>query len=234
VPVTGFTDLALAYVPGTLGIYQVLIPATFNPAIGTDYALVVNFAAPGYQNMTWTIAAQVIAATVQRILTCLLVPVSQFRRDFPEFADATKFPESTILYWMAVASLLLNAQRWCDALYLATELYVAHNIVFEAQAQQTSLKGGFPGLSKGAISAESAGQVSINFDTTMTLEKDAGNYNYTVYGQRLWRLIQLFGAGPVQIGPGYGGPGIIVGANYGGGNAWIGPDPSPGEGTFGS
>lgn len=37
---------------------------------------------------------------------------STFRLDFPEFADPAAYPDSGIAYWMNMASLMINPQRW--------------------------------------------------------------------------------------------------------------------------
>lgn len=166
-------------------------------------------------------------------VTPILTP-AQFRTDLPEFSDKNAYQDSTLTYWIAVASFLLNPQRFEDPniLYLAAEMFVAHNMVIEAQAQSTAEVGGWPGISKGAISAESPGAVSVSYDTVSTLEEGAGNFNLTVYGTRFWNLCQMAGAGPVQIGPSGGCAGTVLGASDGG-PAWSGPNCRPGMTTFG-
>src|SRR5208282_2001507 len=92
--------------------------------------------------------------------------------------------------------------------------------------------GGWPGISKGAISSEAAGAVNISYDTQVTMEEDAGHWNNTVYGTRFIRICKMHGAGPVQIGPGLGLAGTVPGYNTNVGRAWSGPNCAPG--IFGS
>jgi len=164
-----------------------------------------------------------------------VVTVAQFREDFPEFANATTYLPSTLNYWLAVASFLLRPERFVDPniLYLATELFAAHNMVLEAQAQSSAQAGGWPGISKGAISAEGAGDVNLSYDVPDTLEEGAGNYNLTTYGTRFYRLLQLAGMGPIQVGPDGCIAGTVPGASDGG-PAYSGPNTRPGITTFGN
>jgi len=233
-PVAGINGINIPYKPNTNGQYQALIPATFNPPLGTGYVLVVTAVTPNYQNMTWEIAAQVVAGTVRTVCVSPLITSGKFRANFPEFADPSVYPDSALQYWVTVACLLLNPSRWCDMLCVATELFVAHNLVLEAKTTQEALAGGWPGISKGMINSEFAGAVTVSYDTAEIAEVDGGNYNETVYGRRFLRLARMFGAGPIQVGPGGCGP---SGGPFFGGvaepNAWVGPWPFPGMSNFG-
>ena len=150
-----------------------------------------------------------------------------FRTDFTEFENTTVFPDSTVNYWFNVAGLMLNPARWMSMLITGLELFVAHNVVLEAYANQTVAVGGLPGLSKGAISGESVDKGSVSYDTASTLELDAGHWNLTVYGTRFIRMAKMFGAGPIQIGIGFN-------PNPLSGGAWPGPDCFPGFTNFGN
>jgi hypothetical protein len=159
--------------------------------------------------------------------TTPVVTPQQFVADYPEFSDSAKYTVSSMNYWLAVATLLLNPNRFdANTLILATELYVAHNLVIEAQAQDTAKAGGWPGITKGVINSESAGAVTVSYDTAPVIEERAGHWNLTVYGLRFIRLAKLFGAGPIQVGPGFGAPGTVPGSDFG--SAWSGPNCKPG------
>ena len=149
--------------------------------------------------------------------TTPVVTATQFRTDYPEFKDANKYPDSSINYWLAVATLLLNTNRWnATILILGTELYVAHNLVLEAEAQDQAKANGWPGLSKGVINSESAGAVTVSYDTEPALEKDAGHWNLTKFGTRFIKLARQAGAGPIYVGSDCSPAGTITGA-------WSGP-----------
>lgn len=157
------------------------------------------------------------------------INAAQFRSDFPEFTDTSLFPDSLITFWLAVATLFLNRCRWSTAYYLGLELYAAHNIAIEGAARQTAQGGGVPGMMRGVINAEGVGQVTISYDTVASAEPDAGNWNLTIYGSRYIRMVRMFGAGPIQVGPGGSLPGTVAGLYNGPGPAWSGPPGRPGK-----
>jgi hypothetical protein len=158
-----------------------------------------------------------------------MINYAQFIVDFPEFANATTFPQSGFNYYQNFASIMLTSVWGQPAptgqpytLYdIGMEMFIAHNLVIEAMNAKTAAVGGLPGLTKGVISSESPGQVSVSYDTTAAIELDAGHWNLTSYGIRFIGLARLLGSAPMQIGP----TGCVP-PNSGPG--WIGPPPFPG------
>ena len=132
----------------------------------------------------------------------MTVTVASFRADFTEFSDVGIYSDSDVQFWLKYALLLLNADRWKSLLDLGTELFIAHNLVLEQQAKAAAANGGAPGISTGMVSAKSVDKVSISYDTNSALEKDAGQWNLTTYGTRYYRMMRMFGAGPIQVGIG--------------------------------
>jgi hypothetical protein len=240
-PVTFFDAVTIEYVPNSNGQYRAIIPASFDPSpLGSNYVLVVDAVTPGYANQHWEVAATVTSGSPQ-IRTLPAATINQFRADYPEFANPATFTDSAIRYWMNVAYLLLNAYRWGRMIGVATELFVAHNLLLEARAQQTALAGGLPGESKGAITNQGAGAVTLGYDAASTLQTGAGHWNQTEYGNRFIRTARMFGAGPIQIGPScIGGFGLFALGGIGGigtfaiPGAWVGPWPLPGMWNFGN
>lgn len=128
--------------------------------------------------------------------------------DFPEFGPNAQgvsiFATSAINYWITVAGYTLsNSARWGDLFYLGAELFVCHNLVVEAWAAQGSPASQqlIPGLAKGAIAAKSAGDVSISYNNAVVMDPAAQHWNLSVFGLRFWKLIQMVGMGPIQVGP---------------------------------
>lgn len=130
----------------------------------------------------------------------------------------TNYPDGLIQFWLNLAYKLLPAARWFDVLDEGAQLFTAHNIVLEYQAQAAAQSGSVPGLATGPVSSKSVDKVSVGYSTGDTAVAGAGDWNYTTYGQRFIRMARLFGAGPIQVGIGYN-PGL------GGGYAWAGPWP---------
>ena len=128
----------------------------------------------------------------------MTVTAQSFRTDFPEFADTTLYPDLEINYYLAEAGLMLNPCRWSTMLDNATELYVAHFMVLRSAALQEAANGAIPGQSRGPIQSERVDKVGASY-TADGFEMDAGQWNLTVYGTRLFRLIRMFGAGGAQV-----------------------------------
>ena len=122
----------------------------------------------------------------------------QFRTDFPEFADTTLYPDPTVNYYIAEAGLMLNPGRWGTMLTNATELYVAHFLTIRGAALQEAATGAVPGQSRGPIQSERVDKVGASY-TADGFEVGAGQWNLSVYGTRLYRLIGIFGAGGGQV-----------------------------------
>lgn len=159
----------------------------------------------------------------------MTITPASFRADLPEFADAVAYPDTAIVYWAALGTMLVSVDRWGPGAVVPTsppstlydfglELFVAHNLALEKPAVETAENGGAPGLSQGPISSKSVAGVSVSYDTSAGLEPDAGHWNLTIYGTRFIRMLRMCGAGPIQItgsAPAYAGAG----------GAWLGPLP---------
>jgi uncharacterized protein DUF4054 len=171
----------------------------------------------------------------------MITPAS-FRLDFTEFGSQSLYPDSGVQFWITMAGLLLRVERWgnpgptsikpapASTIYdIATELFVAHNLALEKNAQDAARRGGTPGWSTGPISAKSVGPVSQSYSVSEGLVQDAGFWNLTTFGTRFYWLMQMFGAGPAQVGVGCNPWGNF----NGGGVPWVGPDPWPGQTSFG-
>lgn len=126
--------------------------------------------------------------------------IAQFRTEFPEFADTTRYPDSQITFYGTLAESLLCENVWTTTWPFAVKLYVAHEITLAAQYVSSSLiPGQSPGAPTGITSNKAVGQVSVGYDTQTTAEKDAGWWNSTAYGRQLYRLARMFGAGGYQL-----------------------------------
>lgn len=135
-----------------------------------------------------------------------LIPVpanaEAFRNDCPAFANAEMFPDESVTFWLNAATIMLNASRWRSSLGMATVLFVEHNLALEAYAQNTANAGGIPGMGMGVVASQAAKSTSLSFDTGLAGQPGAGHWNLTIFGTRLYRLMMMFGAGPIQIGTG--------------------------------
>lgn len=154
----------------------------------------------------------------------MAITPQQFRADFPEFSSTAVYTNSSITFWLGLAYMLLNADRWGGLLDVGAELFAAHNISLEAKNVLEAAGGGIPGANTGPIESKKVDKVEVSYNTGAAMKKDAGHWNLTTYGTRYIYLLDMFGAGPVQVGIG-----SVPLFNT---NAWTGPSVYPGFSSF--
>ncbi|AOZ06705.1 DUF4054 domain-containing protein [Cupriavidus malaysiensis] len=123
----------------------------------------------------------------------------QFRADFPEFSDTTKYPNTLIQMWLTVATSLVNPVRWMELTNLGLALVTAHHLVLAQRDGATADVGGTPGEVKGPTSSKSVDKVSVSYDTGAVALSDAGFWNMTSYGIRFLNFARMIGAGGLQL-----------------------------------
>lgn len=123
----------------------------------------------------------------------MTITAAQFRLDFPEFADDAKYTAAMVEFWLRLAAVRLNAQRWVDLLDFGTELFVAHQLVLATKNLKTA------GVQVAPVSSKSVDKVSVSYDTSGVTLDNAGHWSSTNYGQQFWQLLQMAGAGGVQV-----------------------------------
>ena len=125
--------------------------------------------------------------------------IAQFRTDFPEFADAVRFPNGTITFWSGLGEKLNSQDRFGDMWVQAVELFTAHNLVLAAGNVAASAAGGLPGGTAGAVKSKAVGSVIVSYDTAGSMEINAGHWNQTTYGRQYIHLVRLIGQGCYQL-----------------------------------
>lgn len=121
--------------------------------------------------------------------------INEFRDLFPQFRSSINYPDSIIQYRFNMADLVLNKSRFGDLFYYAVHLYIAHYLVLYDRDNKDHESGSVSGI----ISGTSIDKVSVTYDTTNILNPNARFWNYTRYGQELYQLMMLIGAGGKQI-----------------------------------
>lgn len=117
--------------------------------------------------------------------------IAQFRLNFPLFANTTKYPDSMVTFWSTLAEAQIVVDRWGDVYSQAVELYTAHHLIIAAD--------GNIGKQTGLQNNKAIGDVSVGYDTTSTIELNAGHWNLTTYGRMFIRLARMYGAGCIQL-----------------------------------
>lgn len=124
---------------------------------------------------------------------------SQFRTDFPEFGDASIYPDAQINLWLRAATNFVDPCQWGDMANLAIELFTAHNLSLWLANFKSASVGGTPGGGTGNISQKRVADGSISYDNNPSTEKGAGQWNLTTYGKLYINYAQMFGAGAIQL-----------------------------------
>lgn len=141
----------------------------------------------------------------------MAVTVATFRVDLPEFKNKSFYPDAAVTFWLALAAKSMNQDRWgapaatgdpLELYDLGQEMFAAHRLVIERKAQDDAVNGTPPGMASGPVNNQSVDKVSLGFDVQAALEEGGGYWNLTIYGQRFYRMLQMMGAGPVQVGVG--------------------------------
>lgn len=116
---------------------------------------------------------------------------STFIAVFPEFDDESKYPVAAVEFWIAQALGLYPLNRYGAQTDLVIMLYVAHNLALGVIA---GASGGVAG-SFAPVASKAVGSVSKSMDTSAVTSADAGIWNGTAYGQRLYALLRGFATG---------------------------------------
>lgn len=128
-----------------------------------------------------------------------LPTVSDFRRDFPRFSDATKYPDPVIQFRLNLADTLIDGSAMGDMFPYLAELFVAHYMALYASDTAAGALGGAGGSTSGVVASKSVDKVSVSYDNSSTLNADAGFWNFSRYGAEFWQLLQFLGYGGIQL-----------------------------------
>ncbi|MDD1789095.1 MAG: DUF4054 domain-containing protein [Paraburkholderia tropica] len=125
--------------------------------------------------------------------------IDQFRQTFPEFGDASVFPDAVVQIWLTVAVSLVNPLRWMELTDIGIGLVTAHHLALSLRDQKTAAVGGVPGQVTGPQTSKSVDKVSASQDTAAVTLDGAGFWNSTMYGVRYYTLALSMGAGGLQV-----------------------------------
>lgn len=128
-----------------------------------------------------------------------LPTVNDFRRDFPQFSDDTKYPDAVIEFRLNLADMLIDGSAMGNMFPYLAELFVAHYMVLNAAGTAAGALGGAGGATSGVVASKSVDKVSVSYDNSTTLNADAGFWNFSRYGAEFWQLLMLFGYGGIQL-----------------------------------
>ena len=150
----------------------------------------------------------------------MTITPSQFIVNYPAFANTTTYAPSIVQMYLNDAYLMLSAPLWNNMLDRGAQLFAAHYLVLDAQANATAANGGVPGLEVGPVSSKGVGPLSKSYDTTVGVNPDAGHWAQTMYGRRFYQMQRMVGMSGATIVPD-ASQGILSGPVWPGPfNAW--------------
>ena len=126
-----------------------------------------------------------------------MITAQDVRNRYPEFSDATAYPDARIETWIAKAVGELDEAAWGDQYNEGLLAYTAH---FLSWSTNTASSGGAVG-SVLPVASKSIGDVSVTFASAGG--GSAGSmeafFMSTPYGQEYWRLVMLYGVGMLAV-----------------------------------
>lgn len=128
-----------------------------------------------------------------------LPTIAQFRADFPQFSNEVTFPDAQVQFRLNLADKLLDENVFDDVFQYVVELFVAHYMALQAADNRSAAIGGAGGANSGVMTSKSVDKVSMGYDSSATLNPDAGFWNNSRYGSEFYQLILMFGAGGRQL-----------------------------------
>lgn len=130
----------------------------------------------------------------------LLPTTEKFRADFPEFSDTSRYPDSTISFYLGLADTALDQDKHGDQFIYLSELFTAHYVELRGKALTGAAVSGAVNTSGGGVlSSKSVDKVSASYDTSGIVNPDAGFWNNTGYGREFYWWWSMFGAGGRQL-----------------------------------
>lgn len=127
------------------------------------------------------------------------ISIAQFRLDFPEFANTTKYTDAQIGRQLTASSMILGEPVWGDLWGYGIEVRTAHYLTIAARNAAAVGGGGVGGAVSGFMTSKQVDKASAGYDFGATTYEGAGFWNTTSYGIEFWQLMMLFGAGPIQL-----------------------------------
>lgn len=128
-----------------------------------------------------------------------MITESTFRENMPMFADANSYPAFQFNFYLTLGTKLLPEQRWDDLLDYGLTLFVAHYLTLYKRGMDLVSVGGDAGKVVGNETSKSVDGVSKAMDVSGVLITDAGHWNQTTFGVQFYQLIQMVGAGGIQL-----------------------------------
>src|SRR5438874_1816758 len=123
----------------------------------------------------------------------MAVTKAKFRADFPEFTSTVTYPDSQVQFYIDLFVGAFMGARWGAGVLsdYGTELFVAHNLCLEMEAQRMATRGQNPGQIIAPLSGGTVDKVSYTRNLQAILDPKNGHWNLSQYGLRYIRLVNM-------------------------------------------
>lgn len=134
-----------------------------------------------------------------------MIDESSFRESMPAFADTVSYPTFQFNFYLSLGQKLLPTSRWGDSndpdslIDYGLTLFIAHYLTLYKRGMDAASIGGDAGKVVGNETSKSVDSVSKSMDVSGVLITDAGHWNMTTFGVQFYQLMQMVGAGGVQL-----------------------------------
>lgn len=129
-----------------------------------------------------------------------LPTVSDFRRDFPEFSDTTRYPDPSVNFYLGQADAILSEDMQGDQFVYLVELFTAHYTELRGRTLAATAMGACVSSAGGGVmTSKSVDKVSASYDVSGIINPDAGFWNNTGYGREFFWWWSMYGAGGRQL-----------------------------------
>lgn len=134
-----------------------------------------------------------------------MITESSFRESMPAFSDTVSYPTFQFNFYLSLGQKLLPTSRWGDSndpdslIDYGLTLFIAHYLTLYKRGMDAASVGGDSGKIVGNETSKSVDSVSKSMDVSGVLITDAGHWNMTTFGVQFYQLMQMVGAGGVQL-----------------------------------
>lgn len=136
--------------------------------------------------------------------------VTDMRAYYPEFSDATAWPEATLTRYLEEGDQETGSTRWGSYSVNPAKLkargmfaYAAHKAAL-GRAREAALNGGQTPSAPARVQSKSVGDESVSFAVQApqegALSSQTGDLNTTIYGMEFMRLRTRAGMGAATTG----------------------------------
>ncbi|GJL36006.1 hypothetical protein TUM17576_28260 [Enterobacter hormaechei] len=129
----------------------------------------------------------------------LLPSIQQFRTDYPEFANETRYPDAIINRGLRKADAILDQNIQGSQFVELAELCTAHYAELGGKTLAAAAAGGVNTSSRGVLTSKSVDKVSASYDVSGVVDPDAGFWNSTGSGSEFFWWWSMYGAGGRQL-----------------------------------